>query len=423
MMGVAILGVGTVGSEVVNVLRANKTIITARAGVEISPVIGVVRDKTKARNLGAEFEISDDLDSVVKRDDINVFVELMGGVQKPYEIVKSLLLRKKPIVTANKALLAYHRYELQNLCRDVSFGYEASVAGGIPIIRALRDGLSANKIEKIVGILNGTSNYILTNMMKNDIKFKDALKQAQILGYAEADPTFDIGGFDAAHKLLILSSIAFCAEATPEDILIEGIENITADDIYFAGEFDYTIKLLAIAKKIDDAVEIRVHPALIDKNNMIAKVDGVMNGVAIFGDAMSESLYYGPGAGGKATASAVISDLIDVARGINKPMLGYKLTNLSAPRVLKSDEISTKYYLRLKVADEIGVLAKITRIMSENSISIDSFLQKSRTSSEQLPTLFFTTHRCKEANIKRASEILSRENFIKERPFMIRIEG
>ena len=422
MMRVAILGVGTVGSEVVNVLRANKTIITARAGVEISPVIGVVRDKTKARNLGAEFEISDDLDSVVKRDDIDVFVELMGGVQKPYEIAKSLLLRKKPIVTANKALLAYHRYELQNLCRDVSFGYEASVAGGIPIIRALRDGLSANKIEKIVGILNGTSNYILTNMMKNDIKFKDALKQAQILGYAEADPTFDIGGFDAAHKLLILSSIAFCAEATPEDILIEGIENITADDIYFAGEFDYTIKLLAIAKKID-AVEIRVHPALIDKNNMIAKVDGVMNGVAIFGDAMSESLYYGPGAGGKATASAVISDLIDVARGINKPMLGYKLANLSAPKVLKSDEISTKYYLRLKVADEIGVLAKITRIMSENSISIDSFLQKSRTSSEQLPTLFFTTHRCKEANIKRVSEILSRENFIKERPFMIRIEG
>jgi len=420
-MNVAILGVGTVGSEVANVLVQNSELIKARAGVEIKPVIGVVRDMKRKRE--CQIPLTDDIESVINRDDIDVYVELMGGVEKPFEIVKKILARKKPVVTANKALLAYHRYKLEALAGTTPIGFEASVAGGIPIIRALRDGLSANSIQKITGILNGTSNFILTNMMKKGVSFGDALKKAQELGYAEADPTFDIGGFDAAHKLLILASIAFSIHGDPEDILIEGIEEISKEDIYFANDFEYVIKLLAVAKRVGEKVELRVHPALVSKDQIIARVDGVMNGVAINGDAMSESMFYGPGAGGKATASAVISDLIDVARDIKKPMLGYKLPIIEPLTLQDIDKIRTKYYLRLKVADELGVLAKITNIMSQNNLSIDSFLQKPHTADEPIPTLFFTTHTSLEKDVKRVMGILEKQDFIKAKPFMIRIEG
>lgn len=418
-MNIAILGVGTVGAEVARILESNQKIISARAGVEIKPVIGVVRNLDKKRDIN--LELSDDINSVLERDDIDLYVELMGGVDEPYKIVTKILNKKKAVVTANKAMLAYHRYALENLAGSIPFGYEASVAGGIPIIKALREGLSANNIKQIVGILNGTSNFILTNMMNKNAKFQDALIEAQNLGYAEADPTFDIGGFDAAHKLLILASIAYGVHGNPEDILIEGIEQITQEDIYFAKEFEYIIKLLAIAKKVGDKVELRVHPALIPQDKMLSKVNGVMNGISVNGDCLEESLYYGPGAGGRATASAVISDIIDIARGSSQPMLGYK-NQSDQIKLLPSDEIHTKYYIRLRIEDRIGVLAKITNLMSENSLSIESFLQKPKIKTEDGVTLFFTTHTSKEADIKKAIELLKTQDYMKQDPFMMRIQ-
>ncbi|NLY03635.1 MAG: homoserine dehydrogenase [Campylobacter sp.] len=419
-MRVAILGVGTVGSSVINILQKNAGLIAARSGCEIIPVVGVVRDINKKRDVG--IELSNDLEGVLSRDDIDVYVELMGGVNEAYDAVSKVLKRGKAVVTANKAMLAYHRYSLQNLALDTPFGFEASVAGGIPIIKALKEGLSANHIEKIVGILNGTSNYILTQMMEKGANFRDTLIKAKELGYAEADPTFDIEGQDAAHKLLILSSIAYGVHGDPEDILIKGISKITSEDIFFAKEFDYVIKLLAIAKKSDGKVELRVHPALISKDSILAKVNGVMNAISVYGDALSESMYYGPGAGGDATASAVIADLIDIARGNKNPMLGYN-TPFDELKLLPIQDIKTKYYLRVKVEDRVGVLAKITKVMSENSISIDSFLQKPRAKDDKLTTLYFTTHTCKESDVKKVMEILEKTEFVESRPFMIRIES
>lgn len=419
-MNIAILGVGTVGEAVAKILLQNKKLIAARCGEEIVPVIGVVRNLSKKRDVA--IPLTDDIDSVIKREDIDVFVELMGGVKEPFRVVSQILERKKAIVTANKALLAYHRYALQNLAQNTPFGFEASVAGGIPIIRALREGLSANHILSINGILNGTSNYILTSMMSKGSNFADALKKAQELGYAEADPTFDVGGFDAAHKLLILASIAYGVHGNPEDILIEGIEGITPEDIFFANDFEYVIKLLAIAKKTGDKVELRVHPALVPKDKMIAKTDGVTNAVSVVGDAVGETMFYGPGAGGPATASSVISDLIDIARDGKSPMLGYKAPfEINALGLLDPSEIRTKYYFRLRVEDKVGVLAKITNLMSENNLSIDSLLQKPKDESPYA-TLFFTTHTSVEKDVRRTMEILQEQEFVKEKPFMMRIE-
>ena len=419
-MNIAILGVGTVGEAVAKILLQNKKLIAARCGEDIVPVIGVVRNLSKKRDVA--IPLTDDIDSVIKCEDIDVFVELMGGVKEPFGVVSKILERKKAVVTANKALLAYHRYALQNLAQNTPFGFEASVAGGIPIIRALREGLSANHILSINGILNGTSNYILTSMMSKGSNFADALKKAQELGYAEADPTFDVGGFDAAHKLLILASIAYGVHGNPEDILIEGIEGITPEDIFFANDFEYVIKLLAIAKKTGDKVELRVHPALVPKDKMIAKTDGVTNAVSVVGDAVGETMFYGPGAGGPATASSVISDLIDIARDGKSPMLGYKAPfELNALELLDPSEIRTKYYFRLRVEDKVGVLAKITNLMSENNLSIDSLLQKPKDESPYA-TLFFTTHTSVEKDVRRTMEILQEQEFVKEKPFMMRIE-
>lgn len=419
-MNIAILGVGTVGEAVAKILLQNKKLITARCGEEIVPLIGVVRNLNKKRDVA--IPLTDDMGSVLERDDIDVFVELMGGVEEPFRVVSKILEHKKAVVTANKALLAYHRYALQNLAQNTPFGFEASVAGGIPIIRALREGLSANHILSINGILNGTSNYILTSMMSKGSNFADALKKAQELGYAEADPTFDVGGFDAAHKLLILASIAYGVHGNPEDILIEGIEGITPEDIFFANDFEYVIKLLAIAKKTGDKVELRVHPALVPKDKMIAKTDGVTNAVSVVGDAVGETMFYGPGAGGPATASSVISDLIDIARDGKSPMLGYKAPfELNALELLDLSEICTKYYFRLRVEDKVGVLAKITNLMSENNLSIDSLLQKPKDESPYA-TLFFTTHASVEKDVRRTMEILQEQEFVKEKPFMMRIE-
>ena len=421
MIKVGIVGVGTVGSSVVKVLNDNADIIKARSGKEIVPVLGVVKNLNKKRDVN--LKLTDSVDKLLNQDDIDIVVELMGGVDEAYEVVKKALQKGKSVVTANKALLAYHRYELEEIAKDIPIGYEASVAGGIPIIKALREGLSANHIDSIQGIMNGTCNYILTKMMNEQVEFSEVLKEAQELGYAEADPTFDVGGFDAAHKLLILASIAYGIDAKPEDILIEGIENISSEDIEFAKEFGYSIKLLTIAKKDGDRVELRVHPALLPKSKMIAKVDGVMNGVSVVGDMVGESMYYGPGAGGDATASAVVADIIDIARGANNlPMLGFKKSISSKQLTLVDrEEIHTKYYLRIEVEDKVGVLYKIAKVLGDFDISISSFLQKQKRD-ENHAILLLSTHKCFERDIQKAIKELNGYDFIKQSPVMIRIE-
>ncbi len=418
MIKVGIIGVGTVGESVARILEENRDIIGARAGKEIVVAKGVVRDLAKKRDVS--IPLTDDVNDVIEDESIDIVVELMGGVDAPYAVVKKALERGKAVVTANKALLAYHRYELERIAGDLPFEYEASVAGGIPIIKALREGLSANHIESIEGIINGTANYILTKMMNEGVDFKAVLKEAQELGYAEADPTFDIGGFDAAHKLLILASIAYGIDAKPEDILIEGIEKVTQDDIAFAKEFGYTIKLLGIAKKVGEFVELRVHPALVPQRRMIAKVDGVMNGVSVVGDKVGETMYYGAGAGGDATASAVISDIIAIARGgKSSPMLGFKRPLESGLQLLAKEEIVSQYYLRLEVADKPGVLAKVARVMGEEKISIETMLQ--RPGHGEAATLLLATHACKERAMQEAIKHLFELESVKERPVMIRI--
>ena len=420
MIRVGIIGVGTVGESVAKILEANRDIISARAGKEIVVKKGVVRNLSRKRDVA--IPLTDDVDEVLDDPDIDIVVELMGGVEEPYAVVKKALEKGKAVVTANKALLAYHRYELQSIAGDLPFEYEASVAGGIPIIKALREGLSANHIESIEGIINGTANYILTKMMNEGVDFAPVLKEAQELGYAEADPTFDIGGFDAAHKLLILASIAYGIDAKPEDILIEGIEGVTQEDIAFAKEFGYTIKLLGIAKKVGEYVELRVHPALVPQSRMIAKVDGVMNGVSVVGDKVGETMYYGPGAGGDATASAVISDIIAIARGgKSSPMLGFKRPLESGLKLLERDDIVSQYYLRLEVDDRPGVLAAVAKTMGEEKISIETMLQKP--GNEASATLLLATHTCRERAMQNALRRLFELESVKERPVMIRIES
>jgi homoserine dehydrogenase len=424
MLKVGIIGVGTVGASVAKILKENSDIIEARCGKKIVPIMGIVRDKSRDR--GVDIPLSTDINDVLENDEIDVVIELMGGVEEPFKVVKKALEKGKPVVTANKALLAYHRYALQDIAGLVPIGFEASVAGGIPIIKALREGLSANHINSIKGIMNGTCNFILTKMMSESVEFEKVLAEAQKLGYAESDPTFDVGGFDAAHKLLILASIAYGVHADPEDILIEGIEKINSEDIFFAKEFGYTIKHLTIAKKGENGkVELRAHAALVPSTQMIAKVDGVMNGISVIGDRVGETMYYGPGAGGDATASAVISDLIDIARvGQSSPMLGFKRNLESSSFTLMDiNEITTKYYMRVKVSDEIGVLASIATILGQYNISIDSFLQKQDKLDTNCATLLFSTHKCKEKDIQNAMVEISKLSTCKDTPVMIRIEN
>ncbi len=418
MIKVGIIGVGTVGTSVAQILKDNADVISARAGVDIVVKSGVVKNLNKDR--GLDIKLTNNVDDILNDDEIDIVVELMGGVEEAFEIVKHALRKGKAVVTANKALLAYHRYELQEIAQNIAFEYEASVAGGIPIINALRDGLSANHIESIKGIMNGTSNYMLTEMIQNGMSYSNALKSAQELGYAEADPTFDVGGYDAAHKLLILASIAYGIDAKPEDILIEGIENVSKDDVEFANEFGYAIKLLGIAKKDANKVELRVHASMISKDEMIAKIGGVMNGISVVGDKVGETLYYGPGAGGDATASAVVANIIDIARsGKSKPMLGFDKP-MERGLVLKPAlDIESKYYLRINVSDKKGVLARVTKMFEDNDISVETMLQ--RPSSKESANLLISTHCAFERDIQNLINSLEKLEFVNFRPVMIRI--
>lgn len=418
MTRVGVIGVGTVGRAVVQILEENKTIITARSGDEIVVKSGVVRDLSKVSDLS--IVLSQNPYDIVDDPEIDIVVELMGGIELPLAVVKKALQNGKAVVTANKALLAYHRYELQEIAGDIPFEFEASVAGGIPIINALRDGLSANHILSIMGIMNGTCNFMLTKMMNEGTPFAEVLAEAQALGYAEADPTFDIGGFDAAHKLLILASIAYGIDAKPEEILIEGIEGITPADIAFAKEFGYTIKLLGIAKRDEGEVELRVHAALVKEDAMIAKIDGVMNGISVVGDRVGETLYYGPGAGGNATASAVVANIIDIVRsGKRSPMLGFNHPLEEGLRLKNSDDIRSKYYLRLRVSDKPGILAQITSLFADEAISIEAVIQ--RPSETECAHLLFATHEATERALHGLMDKLEALDAVLETPFMIRI--
>ncbi len=418
MINVGVIGVGVVGSSVVKILTDNEEMITARSGEQIRVKRGVVKNLSKDR--GLNIALSDDPYDIVNDPEIDIVVELMGGVEEPFEVVKQALKNSKAVVTANKALLAYHRYELQDMANDIAFEYEAAVAGGIPIINALRDGLSANHIESIQGILNGTCNYMLTKMMDDGVDFDTILKESQELGYAEADPTFDIGGYDTAHKLLILASIAYGIDAKPEDILIEGIQNVTQDDIAFAKEFGYSIKLLGIAARFGDEVELRVHTCLIKKDEMIAKIDGVMNGISVVGNYVGETLYYGPGAGGDATASAVVANIIDIARsGKSTPMLGFDKPLEGALKLKAKDAIESQYYLRLKVQDRPGVLAQITKIFGEHNISIETMIQPP--CDVEYANLLFSTHMAQERDVQIVISQLEALDFVGAKPVMIRM--
>lgn len=418
MVKVGILGVGTVGSSVAKILEKNSDIIEARSGKKIIVTRGVSRDVSS----DFTFPISNNPLDIVDDPEIDIVVEVMGGVELPYELVKKALKNGKAVVTANKAMLAYHRYELQECAGNTPLMYEASTAGGIPIIGALRNGLSANHIDSIMGIMNGTCNFMLTKMINDSADYSEVLVEAQKLGYAEADPTFDVGGFDASHKLLILASIAYGIDAKPEDILIEGIDNITSTDVAFAKDFDYAIKLLGIAKKVGNGIELRVHPTMIPLSSMLAKVDGVMNAVMVKGDCVGETLYYGAGAGGDATASAVIADIIDIVRGNTNPMLGYKKPLESGLELLSRDEITSHYYLRVSVEDKKGVLAEVTNLLSGLDISIEAMMQKPDDDKDACVELLFVTHECKEKIIQNAIAKLEKLNVVVGKVGMIRIE-
>ena len=420
MLRIGVLGLGVVGGATVQALKDNESIISARAGKTIKVVKGVSKNIENLKHLG--IELSTNVDDILNDPEIDVVVELMGGVDFAYECVKKALLNGKSVVTANKAMLAYHRTELEELAKNHHFGYEASVAGGIPVIYALRDGLPANHIMSIKGIINGTCNYILTRMMKEGAGFENVLLDAQKLGYAEANPSADVDGFDSAHKLLILASIAYGINAAPDEILVEGIRSIDADDIEFAKEYGYVIKLLAIAKKrSDEEVELRVHPALISSEHILADVDGVMNGVAIVGDKVGETMYYGAGAGGDATASAVIANLIEIARSESPAvMMGFNKPLETGLKLAAKGDIETKYYIRIQAKDEVGVLSKIANVLAQNKISIENFMQKNRGSTA---SLLLSTHNAKEENIQNALLAIGNLECIEKEPNMIRIEG
>lgn len=424
---IAVVGLGTVGSSVVKILQDNKDIISARTGVNLIPKIGIAKnlDSKKDLNIKLSSNIADALDD----DSIDIVVELIGGVDLPFEIAQKALRNGKSFITANKAMLAYHRYDLENLAQSLdnkhSIGFEASVCGGIPIIRALRDGLCANHILSLKGILNGTSNFILTKMTNDSLDFDTALQMAKDLGYAEADPSLDISGLDSAHKLLILCSLAYGINVKVEDIIIEGIEGIEKEDILFAKEFGYEIKLLGLAKQTEDFIEIRVHLCLTNKHSMIAKVEGAMNAVSVFGDMVGESFYYGAGAGGSETASSVVSDIIEIARSTTPfPMLGYRKDFAHNLKLRNKNDLQSKYYLRLAVFDKLGVLGLIANIFNEFNISIKSLLQKDSKdiNNQKTALLLLSTHLCKESDFQNAlNRLRSLSEVIKE-PFMIRID-
>ena len=398
---VGLLGIGTVGAGTFAVLTRNQLEITRRAGrgIEIAAVADL--DVARARSLvGEAVRVTDDAFSIVRDPSIEVVVELIGGYGIARQLVLEAIAHGKHVVTANKALLAVHGNEIFAAARErgVTVAFEPAVAGGIPIIKALREGLTANRIEWIAGIINGTTNFILSEMRDKGLPFDVVLAQAQRLGYAEADPTFDIEGVDAAHKVTIMSAIAFGIPVQFERAYVEGIASLQAEDIRYAEKLGYRIKLLGITRRREHGIELRVHPTLIPAKRLIANVEGAMNAVWVKGDAVGHTMYYGKGAGAEPTASAVVADLVDVVRtltadpGNRVPHLAFQPDAMADLPILPITEIESAYYLRLRVADEPGVLADITRILADARISIDAVLQREPAEGERQTDLILLTH-------------------------------
>ncbi|MCO4862389.1 homoserine dehydrogenase [Cupriavidus sp. WGlv3] len=408
---VGLLGIGTVGSGTFNVLKRNQEEIRRRAGRGIEIAVVADLNTERARELtNGEVEVVSDANAVVNRPDIDIVIELIGGYGIARELVLKAIENGKHVVTANKALLAVHGNEIFEAARKkgVIVAFEAAVAGGIPIIKALREGLTANRIQWIAGIINGTTNFILSEMRDKGLDFDVVLKEAQQLGYAEADPTFDIEGVDAAHKVTLMSAIAFGMPVQFDKAHVEGITRLSATDIKYAEELGYRIKLLGITRRRDDGVELRVHPTLVPATRLIANVEGAMNAVLVQGDAVGATLYYGKGAGAEPTASAVIADLVDVTRlhtadpEHRVPHLAFQPDELSSVPVLPIEEINSSYYLRMRVSDETGVLAEITRILAEGGISIDAMLQKESREGEPQTDIIILTHITREKHVNAA---------------------
>ena len=430
-MKVGLIGIGTVGGGTYKVLTENAKEILKKTGISID--IARVADTNLAlakKVVGDENKITDDAFDIVNDKEIDLVIELIGGTGIAKELVEAALANKKHVVTANKALIAMHGEELVELAEKnkVILAYEASVAGGIPIIKAIREGLAANQIEWIAGIINGTTNYILSEMRENNLTFDVALKQAQELGYAEADPTFDVEGVDAAHKVTIMASIAFGIPVNFEGAYVEGISQLQQKDIAYAEELGYRIKLLAITKAHSDAVEIRVHPTLIPEKRLVANVNGPMNAVLVKGNMVGPTLYYGAGAGAEPTASAVVADVIDIVRqckhghGAMIPTLGFTKENIKKKKLLAIEEVESEFYLRLSMKNKTGLLANITNIFADNGVSIDAMVHKEIQDNNLDPDIFLVTSKVKEQTI---NEIISKIESLpenKDKIIKIRIE-
>ena len=412
-VNIGLLGIGTVGLGTYRVLNRNQEEIQRRAGrnIRISMVADI--DVERARSLvGADCVVVNDGRQVIANPDIDIVVELIGGYGIAYELVMAAIESGKHVVTANKALLAVHGTEIFAAAhrKGVMVAFEASVAGGIPIIKALREGLTANRIEWIAGIINGTTNFILSQMREKNWSFEQALEMAQSLGYAEADPTFDIQGIDAAHKASIMAAIAFGVRMPFKSAYVEGITQLQSQDIRFAEQLGYRIKLLGIAKQTLDGIELRIHPCLVPAKSIIANVEGAMNAVMVQADAVGTTLYYGKGAGSEPTASAVIADLVDITRlhtadPLNRvPHLAFQPQEMRDIPILSIDKVLTAFYLRLGVADQAGVLASVTGILAEFNISIDAMLQQPSHNKEESTELIILTHQCIESQMNGALE-------------------
>ena len=411
-INVGLLGVGTVGGGTYNVLKRNREEIARRAGREINIRVVASRSHEKIRQLvGEAIEIVTP-EQLVVHPDIDIVVELIGGCTEAKDLVLKAIANGKHVVTANKALLALHGNEifLAAQQKGVTVAFEGAVAGGIPIIKALREGLTANRIEWIAGIINGTSNFILSGMRDTGLSFAEVLTEAQQRGYAEADPTFDVEGIDAAHKLTIMSAIAFGIPMQFEKAYTEGISRLTREDIRYAEELGYRIKLLGITRRAADGIELRVHPTLIPKRRLIANVEGVMNAVLVKGDAVGATLYYGAGAGADPTASAVVADLVDVTRMHTAdpenrvPHLAFQPDQVRDIPILAIGDVQTSYYLRMRAADKPGVLADVARILADQDISIDAMIQKEAPEGEEATDIIMLTHRTLE---KRANTAIA----------------
>jgi len=408
---VGLLGIGTVGSGTFKVLERNREEISRRAGRDIAITMVADLDVERAeRIVRGRATVTKNALEIIGNPEIDIVIELIGGYTVAKELMLKAIAAGKHVVTANKALLAMHGNEIFAAAskQGVTVNFEAAVAGGIPIIKALREGLTANRIEWIAGIINGTSNFILSEMRSKGLAFADVLKEAQRLGYAEADPTFDIEGIDAAHKLTIMSAIAFGIPMRFADAYTEGIAKLTKEDIRYAEELGYRIKLLGITRRTAQGIELRVHPTLIPETRLIANVEGVMNAVLVKGDAVGQTLYYGAGAGSEPTASAVVADLVDVTRLLTAdpehrvPHLAFQADRLANTPILPIGEVETCYYLRLRVKDQPGVLADVTRIFADQRISIDAMVQKEAQAGEDQVDIIFLTHQAIEKNVRAA---------------------